>query len=125
VQLDFASELDALLAGMDRLPELDPASVEAFFVLSGGLDSTLLAALRGPGFPRNDQDLHSLLRCSGPRARPRMRASPHRRSETNITSWSLRGMSCLGGSRRSCPAWTNLWQPRACPVTRHRGARQS
>jgi asparagine synthase (glutamine-hydrolysing) len=28
----FASELDALLAGMDREPELDPASVDAFFV---------------------------------------------------------------------------------------------
>ena len=31
-ELHFASELDALLAGMDRLPELDPASVDAFFV---------------------------------------------------------------------------------------------
>jgi asparagine synthase (glutamine-hydrolysing) len=30
--LHFASELDALLAGMDRVPELDPASVDAFFV---------------------------------------------------------------------------------------------
>jgi hypothetical protein len=124
VQLDFASELDALLAGMDRLPELDPASVEGFFVLSGGLDSTLLAALRGPGLPRADQDLHCLLRCSA-RERDHECASPHRRSEPNITSWSLRRMSCLGGSRRSCPAWTNLWQPRACPVARHRGARQS
>lgn len=28
----FASELDALLAGIDREPELDPASVDAFFV---------------------------------------------------------------------------------------------
>jgi asparagine synthase (glutamine-hydrolysing) len=28
----FASELDALLAGMDEEPELDPASVDAFFV---------------------------------------------------------------------------------------------
>jgi asparagine synthase (glutamine-hydrolysing) len=31
-ELHFASELDALLAGMDRAPELDPASVDAFFV---------------------------------------------------------------------------------------------
>ena len=30
--LHFASELDALLAGMDGMPELDPASVDAFFV---------------------------------------------------------------------------------------------
>jgi asparagine synthase (glutamine-hydrolysing) len=30
--LQFASELDALLAGMTRGPELDPASVDAFFV---------------------------------------------------------------------------------------------
>jgi asparagine synthase (glutamine-hydrolysing) len=32
-ELLFASELDALLAGMTREPELDPASVDAFFVL--------------------------------------------------------------------------------------------
>ncbi len=31
-ELLFASELDALLAGIDREPELDPASVDAFFV---------------------------------------------------------------------------------------------
>jgi asparagine synthase (glutamine-hydrolysing) len=31
-ELLFASELDALLAGMDREPELDPAAVDAFFV---------------------------------------------------------------------------------------------
>jgi asparagine synthase (glutamine-hydrolysing) len=31
-ELLFASELDALLAGMDRVPELDPAAVDAFFV---------------------------------------------------------------------------------------------
>jgi asparagine synthase (glutamine-hydrolysing) len=31
-ELMFASELDALLAGMDQEPELDPASVDAFFV---------------------------------------------------------------------------------------------
>jgi asparagine synthase (glutamine-hydrolysing) len=30
-ELLFASELDALLAGIDREPELDPASVDAFF----------------------------------------------------------------------------------------------
>ena len=31
-ELLFASEVDALLAGMDRAPELDPAAVDAFFV---------------------------------------------------------------------------------------------
>jgi asparagine synthase (glutamine-hydrolysing) len=31
-ELLFASELDALLAGMDRGPDLDPAAVDAFFV---------------------------------------------------------------------------------------------
>jgi asparagine synthase (glutamine-hydrolysing) len=31
-ELMFASELDALLAGMNQEPELDPASVDAFFV---------------------------------------------------------------------------------------------
>jgi asparagine synthase (glutamine-hydrolysing) len=31
-RLDFASELDALLAGIEHEPELDPAAVDAFFV---------------------------------------------------------------------------------------------
>jgi asparagine synthase (glutamine-hydrolysing) len=53
-ELLFASELDALLAGMNHEPDLDPASVDAFFVFG---------YVPGPRFDRTGSETASAWSC--------------------------------------------------------------